>query len=178
MKRKAILIMALAMGSKFAFSQTFDKTGLDNYFQTLETGERFMGSVAISQNGKIIYSRQIGFSDVDNKIRLDENTKFRIGSITKTFTAVLVFKAIEEGKIKLTDKIDKYFPTIKNAKKISIGNLLSHRSGIHNFTTNEDYPNWETEKKTEEQMTEIIIKGGSDLLLTQNRSTAIPTLSF
>lgn len=121
-----------------------------------------MGSVALSQNGKIIYTKQIGFADIENKIKPDENTKYRIGSISKTFTAILIFKAIENKKLNLNDKLDKYFPKIKNSTQITISNLLNHRSGIHNFTDNEDYLKWNTEKKTENQLIDIITKGGSD----------------
>jgi len=90
------------------------------------------------------------------------DTKYKIGSISKTFTTVLVFKAIDENKLKLTDNIDRYFPSIENAKKITIDNLLCHRSGIHNFTDLEDYLKWNTQKKSEKELLEIIAKGGSD----------------
>jgi len=159
-----IILFTLIVGLTIqkGFTQTFDKTKLDNYFDTLEANNKFMGSVAISENGAIIYTRQIGYSDIDTKIKPDDNTKYRIGSISKTFTTVLIFKAIDEGKLRLTDKIDTYFPTIKNANNITISDLLYHRSGIHDFTANEDYLKWDTEKKSENEMIEIISKGGSD----------------
>ena len=159
-----IILFTLMIGSTIqkGFSQTIDKTKLDSFFNALESNNRFMGSAAISQNGQIIYTKQIGYADIDNKIKPDANTKYRIGSISKTFTAVLIFKAIDQGKLKLTDKIDIRFPTIKNANRITISDLLYHRSGIHNFTANADYLRWNTEKKSEEEMIEIISKGGSD----------------
>ena len=159
-----IILFTLMIGSTIqkGFSQTIDKTKLGNFFNALEANNRFMGSAAISQNGQIIYTKQIGYADIDNKIKPDDNTKYRIGSISKTFTAVLIFKAIDQGKLKLTDKIDIQFPTIKNANRITISDLLYHRSGIHNFTANADYLRWNTEKKSEEEMIEIISKGGSD----------------
>jgi CubicO group peptidase (beta-lactamase class C family) len=159
---KAISIFVLTLLTQFSFSQNFDKSKLDSYFQALETNNKFMGSVALSQNGKIIYSKQIGFADIENKIKPNNDTKYRIGSISKTFTSVLVFNAIEEQKLKLNDKIDKYFPEIKNANKITISYLLNHRSGIHNFTATEDYLKWNTKKKTEKELVEIIAKSGSD----------------
>jgi CubicO group peptidase (beta-lactamase class C family) len=162
MTRKIISILILTLIFQFGFSQNFEKTKLDNYFQALETANKFMGSVALSQNGKIIYTKQIGFADIDNKIKPNDNTKYRIGSISKTFTTVLVFKAIEEKKLKLADKIDEYFPSIKNANKITISNLLNHRSGIHNFTAIEDFLKWNTEKKSEKELIEIIANSGSD----------------
>lgn len=162
MTKKIISIFVLTLLTQFGFSQTFDKAKLNNYFQALETNNKFMGSVALSQNGKIIYTKQLGFSDLDNKIKPNDTTKYRIGSISKTFTSVLVLKAIEEKKLNLTDKIDKFFPTIKNAQKITIRNLLNHRSGIPNLTAKEDFFKWNTQKKTEKQVIEIIAKMGSD----------------
>lgn len=148
--------------SQNSFAQELDKTKLDNYFDVLEMSNKFMGSVAVSQNGKIIYTKTIGYSDFENKIKANENSKYRIGSISKTFTAVLVLKAVEENNINLNQTIEKYFPTIKNADKITVGHLLSHRSGIRNFTNSKDYLTWYTEPKTEKEIVEIIAKGGSD----------------
>jgi len=162
MTRTFLTILILGLTFTTGYSQSVDIAKLDSFFQALETNNKFMGSVALSQNGKLIYKKSIGFSDVETQAKPNENTKYRIGSITKTFTTVLVFKAIEEKKLKLTDKIDAYFPTIKNAQKITIENLLHHRSGIHSFTDNEDYLIWNTQAKTEKELTEIIVKGGSD----------------
>ena len=162
MKRLILFILIMGLGIQKGFPQTFDRTKLDNFFDTLQANNKFMGSVAISKNGQIIYAKQIGYCDIDNKLKPDDNSKYRIGSISKTFTTVLVFKAIDEGKLKLTDAIDAYFPTIKNANKITISDLLYHRSGIHDFTADKDYLKWNTEKKSEKEMVEIISKGGSD----------------
>lgn len=148
--------------SQIGFSQNLNKEKLDNYFNVLELHNKFMGSVAISKNGEIIYKKSIGFADVDNKIKANENTKYRIGSISKSFTAVMVLKGVEDKKINLNQTIDKWFPMITNAKKITIKNLLNHRSGIHNFTDNKDYLTWNTQPKTAKEMIEIITKSGSD----------------
>ncbi len=146
----------------FGFSQTFDKATLDAYFQKLETNNKFMGSVAVSKNGKIIYTKTTGFVDVENKIKANENSKYRIGSISKSFTTVLILKAVEEKKINLSQTLDKWYPTIQNANKITVKQLLGHRSGIHNFTNDKDYLTWNTQPKTEKEMVAIIEKGGSD----------------
>jgi CubicO group peptidase (beta-lactamase class C family) len=148
--------------STVGFSQNFDKVKLDNYFKALEKNNKFMGSVAVSKNGKLIYSKSIGYADLENKIKATEKTKYRIGSITKSFTAILILKAIENKKLDINETIDKWFPTITNSKKITIKQLLTHRSGIHNFTNNVDYLQWNTQSKTEKEMIEIIKKGGSD----------------
>lgn len=162
MKRIFLATILIGFITQSAFAQDFDKTKLDNYFDAIEVNNKFMGSVAVSQNGKIIYTRSVGFSDFENNVKANENSKYRIGSISKTFTSVLVLKAIEEKKLDLTQTIEKFFPSIQNAGKITIKDLLSHRSGIHNFTDEEDYLTWNTQSKTEKEMVEIIAKSGSD----------------
>lgn len=143
-------------------AQQFKQEKLDSLFSTLEENNVFFGNVGIAKNGKIIYEKSLGYSDFENKVKNTQNTNFRIGSITKTFTSTLVFKAIEENKLNLNITLDKWFPEIKNAEKITISNLLNHRSGIYNFTNNPDYFKWNTNPKTETEMIEIIKKGGSE----------------
>lgn len=162
MKKIFLVILNLGILSQIVFSQSFDKVKLDNYFDALESNNKFMGSVAVSQNGEIIYSKSVGFSDYENKLKANENTRYGIGSISKTFTAVLVLKGVERKIIDLNQTIDKYFPAIKNSNKITIENLLYHRSGIHNFTDDEDYMTWNTQSKTEKEMVAIIASKGSD----------------
>lgn len=143
-------------------AQTIDRTKLDSYFDALEKNNRWMGSVAIMKGGQLIYSRAVGYADVEKGVKSTGSTKYRIGSISKTFTSTLVFKAIEEKKLQLTDKLAKWFPNIQNADRITLDDLLSHRSGIHNFTDDDDYTEWNTKPKTQAEMVEIIRKGGSD----------------
>ena len=163
MKNTILTTALLFTIGQIGLAQTkFDKAKLDNYFNALEENNKFMGSVAVSKNGEIIYTKTIGFADVENKVKATENSKYRIGSISKSFTTVLVLKAVEEKKLDLNQTIDKWFPAFKNAKKITVKHLLSHRSGIHNFTNDKDYLTWNTKPKTEGEMLEIIAKSGSD----------------
>ena len=163
MKKAVLTTLIVLTLSQIGLAQTnFDKTKLDNYFNALEQNDKFMGSVAVSKNGEIIYTKSIGFADVENNVKATENSKYRIGSITKSFTTVLILKAVEEKKLNLNQTIDKWFPEIINAKDITLKHLLNHRSGIHNFTNNKDYLTWNTQPKTEKELVDIIAKGGSD----------------
>ncbi|MFA5302375.1 MAG: serine hydrolase domain-containing protein [Bacteroidales bacterium] len=137
-----------------ALAANFDKARLDAYFDALEAADRFRGSVALSLNGEVIYSRSVGNSA--------KCSKYRIGSISKTFTTVLVMKAFEQGKLTADQTIDAFFPSVPNAGKITIRHLLSHRSGIHNFTDDPDYLTWNTEPRAESQMVALIAERGSD----------------
>lgn len=146
----------------FGWAQKIDTQKLDLYFKTLEANNKFMGSLAISQNGQQIYVKSVGYADVEHNRKANENTKYRIGSISKTFTSVLIFKAIENKKLGLNQTIEKFFPTIANASKITISQLLNHHSGIHDFTRDDDYEDWNTKPMTEREMVALIAKGGSD----------------
>lgn len=163
MKKIIFVTVLLLATSQVGFAQTnFDKSKLDNYFRALEENNRFMGSVAVSKNGEIIYAKSVGFADVETSVKATSHSKYRIGSISKTFTAVMVLKAVEKNKLNLNQTIDKWFPAITNSQKITVKHLLSHRSGIRNFTDDKDYSTWNTQAKTENEMLDMIAKGGSD----------------
>ena len=157
------LVVIIFVLSSNCFAQGINTQKLDNYFNTLEANQKFMGSVAVIREGKVIYNKQVGYADIVSKQKPHNETKYRIGSVSKLFTATLTFKAIEEGKISFNQTIDDYFPEIENADKITISNLLNHRSGIHSFTdSKEEFLRYHTQAKTEKEMLEIIAKGGSD----------------
>ncbi|WP_421824928.1 serine hydrolase domain-containing protein [Flagellimonas oceanensis] len=144
------------------WSQDFDAAKLNQYFDLLEENDKFMGSVAVSRDGELIYTRSVGYCDVASESKATFDSRYRIGSISKTFTAVLVFKAVAEGKLKLNQTLDDFFPEVPNAETITIKQMLGNRSGIHNFTDDHLYMTYMTQAKTEEEMLEIIVKAGSD----------------
>ena len=135
---------------------------IDSLLTVYEKNGKFMGSLELSHKGKSIYSKIIGYSDIESQKKADSKTKYRIGSISKTFTSVLTFKAIEENKLTLNETIDKYFANIKNANKITIANLLQHRSGIHNFTRDKKFFEYRTKYKSPQDMLSIISNYESD----------------
>jgi D-alanyl-D-alanine carboxypeptidase len=163
-----ILILILFIGTFHgsAFSQSINKPKLDSLFDILAKKNKAMGSIAISKGGAVLYNRAIGYSfisDLSNDKRVaTEKTTYRIGSISKTFTAIMIFQLIEEGKLTLITTVDKYFPNLPNAGKITISNLLNHRSGLHNFTNDPAYTTWMTQPKTHDEMLAIISKNKID----------------
>jgi len=165
MKTK-ILTTTLLIGLSFGtiFSQSFNKPKLDSLMDILAEKNDAMGSLAISRNGVVVYSRAIGYSYIasNEKLPATNQTKYRIGSISKIFTATMLFQLIEDGKLSLTTTVDKYFPQLPNASKITISNLLNHRSGLHNFTDDPEYVTWETQPKTQDEMLAIISKSPVD----------------
>ena len=162
MKRNILPLLMILLTSFIGSAQNFDKAKLDSYFNLLEEHNKFMGSVAISENGEIVYTKTIGYADIENDIKANTESKYRIGSISKTFTSVLVLQAVEKEKLSLSQTIETYFPDVPKADKITIQHLLSHRSGIHNFTNDEDYLTWNTQAQTKEEMVAMIAQKGSD----------------
>src|SRR5690606_18005938 len=154
--------LGMVLTGFLGMAQNFDRAKLDHYFNVLEENDRFMGSVAVSKGGEIIYSRGLGHADIDAQLTADPQTKYRIGSLSKTFTAVLALKAVEAKVLDLDQKLGEFFPRVPNADIISIRHLLSHRSGIHNFTDEPVYMTYNTRAKTQEEMISIIVEGGSD----------------
>ena len=135
--RKIIGITILSTAfSLISCAQEINVVKLDSFLNVLASKNMANGSLAISENGVIKYQKAIGYSLMasDKKVTADVNTKYRIGSATKTFTAAMIFQLIEEGKVKLDQKLSTYFPDLPNAERITIQDMLYHRSGLHDYT--------------------------------------------
>ena len=119
MKKTIWIILLLIVSIFTSLGQNINVAKLDSFFNILSAKGLAMGSLAISKNDNIKYQKTIGYSLVsDNrKVAADINTKYRIGSVTKMFTAIMIFQLIEEGKIKLDQKLKKYFSDLPNTDK-------------------------------------------------------------
>jgi len=142
-------------------AQTIDQKRLDSLFDILDKKNLAMGSIAISQNGKILYRKVIGKAMINehDTIPASDKTEYRIGSITKMFTAVMVFQLIEEHRLSLSDTLANFFPGLPNARRINVGMMLRHRSGLPNFTNNNDinhFDDWKDTPKTHEELLAMI----------------------
>ena len=146
-------------------AQTLDKAKLDQFFDRLAEKNKAMGSLTIAKGGNVLYTRAIGYSQINGteKKPLTAATRYRIGSITKMFTAAMIFQLVEEGKLKLSDTLDKFFPQIPNAQKIAIAHILAHRSGIHDSLIDRNLrPSSKTDPMTKEELLSLIAKGKPD----------------
>lgn len=161
----ALSAAILSLGS-IAHAQHIPTEKLNELLDSLSSQNKAMGSLAISKDGEVIYRNALGFRFIqDNeKIPADINTKYRIASITKIFTSTMIFQLIEEGRIALNTPLERFFPTIPNSKKITIQHMLSHKSGIHDFTQTEGNPEWIDKIQTVDQMTNIISNFTPDFL--------------
>jgi len=159
---RLIFLLTFIFFNISTFSQDFNREKLDSLFNYLDEKNMIMGSTAINQNGSTVYQKAFGFSDVELRNRANPQTLYRIGSVSKTFTATVILQLIEEEKLTLETTIDKFFPEIPNAKEITIEHLLSHQSGLVNFTDDPAYSEWLNQPKTKEELIELFTKNGSN----------------
>ncbi|MCV9926519.1 serine hydrolase [Flavobacterium sp. LS1R49] len=145
------------------FAQTkVDK--IDKLISQYSKYDQFNGTVLVAENGNIIYKKGFGLANMEWKIPNEPNTKFRLGSITKQFTALLILQLVEQGKLKLDVPISTYLPDYSktNGDKITIHQLLTHSSGIPNYTS---FPNFFKETSRNPYTPEAFVKTFADLPL-------------
>lgn len=148
------LLYLFLLTATIAVAQQTKLQKIDSLLTFLNKNNKFMGSLAIRQNGNVVFAKAYGFADVEANKKLDENTKLKIGSITKTFTATMIMQLIEEKKLTLDTKLSKFYPKIPNADKITIYLLLHHRTGIPDFLN--DDPNVAQYIYVENKKTDLI----------------------
>ena len=109
---KKLLLFILTFSS-FTFAQ--DKfTKMDSLLNYLYENNKFMGSLTIREGENVVFNKAYGFADVEKNIKADRLTRYKIGSISKTFTAVMVMQLIEEKKLTLQTKLNRFYPKIPN----------------------------------------------------------------
>lgn len=129
----ALLLLLVTVGELFGQGLA-ERMG--TYLQLLTEDERFNGSVLVAKGDQVIFSKGYGDAAIEYGIPVRPETKFRIGSITKQFTAMAVMQLVEEGKIDLENSIVDYLPDYPQApgQQITIHHLLTHSSGIPSYT--------------------------------------------
>ena len=126
---------------------------LDSLINAYTVSNLFHGSVLVAHKGEVLLHKGYGYRNAGNKQRHDTASIFQIGSVTKQFTAALILKLQELGKLSVDDRLTKYFPDYPNGDKITIRHLLNHTSGIFNYTANRGFMEKEVaDIKTSEYM--------------------------
>ena len=118
---------------------------IDQYMQAAVEINQFSGSVLIAKGGKIIYEKTFGTLDYKAKQPLDNNSMFELGIITEEFTAAAILLLRDEGKLKLSDPITKYFPELPY-HNVTIKHLLTHTSGLPDYYDEVMKNKWGTKK--------------------------------
>ena len=137
--RPAKLILCAAILLVVSQSVALAQDNAAKIKQVLELAHKyrqFNGTALVAENGKVIYKGAFGMANMEWNIPNTPETKFRLGSITKQFTAVLTLQLVEQGKLKLDGKISDYLPDYRKdiGDKVTIHHLLTHTSGIPSYT--------------------------------------------
>lgn len=149
-------ISILSIGCSNLETQDPKYNKLSKYLEVVSDNKKAMGTVLIYEKGETKYTKNYGFKKMPN------TPIYRIGSISKTYTAVIIARLVEDGLLKYEDKVSKFYPTIPNAKKITIEQLILHRSGLVNFTSTKDYMSYAEKPASEELHIRKAIKNGTN----------------
>ena len=128
--------LALALLAPSLFAATHAEK-IDALLAAYKKQRYFNGSALVAENGKVILRKGYGLANMEWQIPNAPDTKFRIGSITKQFTSMVIMQLVGEGKIKLDDKITAYLPDYRKdtGDKVTVRHLLTHTSGIPSYTS-------------------------------------------
>ena len=135
-----VAVIAFVATLTVSFAQT-KTTQLDDLLNKYTEYGQFNGSVLVADHGKVIYKKGFGLANREWDISNAPDTKHRLGSITKQFTAMLIMQLVAEGKLDLQATVSTYLPDYSkvNGEKITIHQLLNHTSGTPNYTS---FPNF------------------------------------
>ena len=136
----ALFIVAFATATG-VFAQKDVQKNIDQLLKQYNEYGQLNGSVLVADKGRVVYEKGFGMANMEWGIPNGPDTKFRIGSITKQFTATLILQLVEEGKIKLDGKLSDYLPDYRKdtGSKVTIHQLLNHTSGIPSYTSNREF---------------------------------------
>jgi len=130
-----VFVCALLIAHNTSLAQ--DKASkIDELIQIYYDYGQFNGTALVAEGGKVIFNKGYGLADMEWNIPNKPDTKFRIGSITKQFTAMLILQLVEKGKIDLQGKLSDYLPYYRKdtGDRVTIHHLLTHTSGIPSYT--------------------------------------------
>src|ERR1700735_4098493 len=148
MLQRFVLFISIAV-----LAQAQDTSRIDQIVQSYVSAKTFMGTVLVARDKTVLFEKGYGSADLEWDIPNSPSTKFRLGSITKQFTAASIMLLEERGKLKIEDPVKKYMPDAPAAwDKVTIYNLLTHTSGIPSFTELPDYDSLEPFTTTSEKL--------------------------
>jgi CubicO group peptidase (beta-lactamase class C family) len=126
-------LLLLISFSTFCIAQDMEKK-VDEYIEAHIKNGTFSGSILIAHDGKVLLNKGYGMANIENDVPNTPETKFRLGSVTKQFTALAIMQLQEKGLLTVDEPLSKFIPDYPNGEKITIHHLLTHTSGIPNIT--------------------------------------------
>lgn len=145
-----IISLFLALGALFATAQSKQEK-IDTLLTAYTAQNNFNGTALVAFKNTVLLNKGYGFKNIETGLMNTANTIYQIGSVTKQFTAVVILKLAEQKKLSLTDKLSKYYPAFPKGDSITIHQLLSHTSGIYNYTNDVKFMQSEAVKPANEE---------------------------
>ena len=137
MKKNIGITLLLAFNLQLSAQQSTLAQKLDEYLLSLAVAHQFNGTVLVAVKGQIVLQKGYGWKNAAANSFNDANTIFQIGSGTKPFTATVILKLQEQGKLSVQDKISTYLPAYPGGDRITIENLLTNTSGVPGYNVEE-----------------------------------------
>lgn len=137
-KYKSIFLLLIVLIPGFAEAQNSITPKLEAYVKNYSEVHDFSGVVLVAIKGKIVYQKAIGQANREWNVSNTLDTRFRIASLTKQFTAAAILQLAEKGKLTLEDNLSRYFPGFPKGDSVTIHMLLNHTSGISEYSQNPD----------------------------------------
>ena len=158
---KYLLLFILLFSIDLAHSQDISK--LINEYATsyVNTGD-FSGCILITKKGNVIYENSFGYANHSFKVPNAKHTRFKIGSVSKQFTAAAILLLEQEGVLNTADTLSKFFPNNNNAGKITIEQLLTHTSGIADIYNIPDFNKLSCQKKNIADLSMMVLEAELD----------------
>lgn len=122
-----------------SFNQEKKKEEIDSIIKAYAAINKFNGTALIHYQNKNIFERSYGWQDAEKKILNQDQSVYQIASLTKSFTALVIVKLSEEGKLSVKDPVSKFIPDYPRGNEITIEHLLTHTSGIYEVLRNKEY---------------------------------------
>jgi len=157
----AVVLCAATMCAQEQSAAGVDRAArMDQVVSAYTKDNGFIGSVLVVDGDTVLLNKGYGMAVAEWNIPNAPDVKFRLGSLTKQFTAALVLLLQQDGKLRIEDPVSKYLPDVPAGwAKITLANLLGHTSGIPNFTSEKDFGAWASSGHTHaEEMTRIEAK--------------------
>lgn len=159
--RCLILLLSALFLHILTAAQSVNTAAIDSLFTHLNGSGKVMGAISIYKNGSEVFERAVGMADVEKGVPLTTTSVFRVGSVSKIFTSVIVMQMVDEGKLALNTPLSNYFPELPNASAITVEQMLRHRSGLFNFTSHPTYLNWMEQPKSRNELLELLSQNGT-----------------
>jgi CubicO group peptidase (beta-lactamase class C family) len=145
----AVAWMLLSLNAAAEVKAAAPQAGLDEVVRSFFDRGTFMGSVLVVQGDEVLLNKGYGSADLEWNRPNDPTVRFHIGSLTKQFTAALILQLQDEGRLRVGDPVSRYLPDApKSWEKITLADLLGHRSGIPNFIGDPAFRAWSMSERT------------------------------